>query len=251
MFSIKLINCVDISDKKHLYMEGSVQCYTTWQYVVMIGVAIWVVPFSFSLHWSYVMLRKCQMTPNQFLFVITVPPVVIWYFIKSMRRRGRISLEKSDAMLAKHLLKVVSEPFRDSTEDGVHLQWESVLIFRKLVLAAVSAFVYYPIEKLYPLGFLLALFMTQHVLTQPYRKRVLNHLESISLVCLCFLALLNNFWAFTDEVQVRRSKVLMDFGEVFLYLELFIMVLPVIILTLFPLFLLSKRLLKRILRKVD
>ena len=223
-----MINCILINGKKYLYVQASVACYTIWQKIVVFIIASWVVPFFLSLYISCYLLRKCKITPNQFIFISTVPPSVLIYVMKSKLQRDNSSLNLKNAMLAKEILRVVNQPFNNISGKPFKIQWESVLILRRLLLIIVNTFLISPFEKLYPIGFLLVLYLIHHMAVQPYKDFSLNVVEGVSLASLGFLTLLNNFWAFSDEIDITQNPSFMMIGHIFIFIELVILLIPIL-----------------------
>ena len=225
----KMINCVEILGQKYLYMQATVPCYTVWQIFPMVFIAIWVAPFWFSIYFSCSLLRTCKITPNEYLFIATFPLSVFFYLLRARFYNGHTSLVANDAMLAKEFLRLVNGPFRSISGTTIKIQWESVLIFRRLALIVVSTFLISPLDKLYPIGFLLVLYLIHHMITQPYKELILNLAEGVSLAVLCFLTLINTFWAFTDEIDITKNSILMMTGKVFIYFELVVLLIPLVV----------------------
>ena len=222
----KIINCIDINGEKHLYIEASIICYTKLQKIFIFIIASWVIPFFISLYMSCYLLRNCKITPNEFIFINTFPPSILIYTLKSKLRRNNSSLSLKNAMVAKAILCVVNQPFKSISDKSIKIQWESVLILRRLLLLIVNTFLISPFDKLYPIGFLLVLYLIHHMIVQPYKDFSLNIVEGMSLTALCFLTLLNNFWAFSIEIDVAKS--FKTSGYIFIYLELVILLIPLL-----------------------
>ena len=222
----KTINCIDINGEKHLYIEASIICYTKLQKIFIFIIANWVIPFCISLYMSCYLLRNCKITPNEFIFINTFPPSILIYALRSKLRRNNSSLSLKNAMVAKAILCVVNQPFKSISDKSIKIQWESVLILRRLLLIIVNTFLISPFEKLYPIGFLLVLYLIHHMIVQPYKDFSLNIAEGMSLTALCFLTLLNNFWAFSIEIDVTKS--FKTSGYIFIYLELVILLIPLL-----------------------
>ena len=237
----KMINCIEILGHKYLYMQATVPCYTVWQIFPMVFIAIWVAPFWFSIYFSCSLLRTCKITPNEYLFIATFPLSVFFYLLRARLYNGHTSLFANDAMLAKEFLRVVNEPFRNISGTTIKIQWESVLIFRRLILIVMSTFLISPLDKLYPIGFLLVLYLIHHLIIQPYKELILNLAEGVSLAVLCFLTLLNTFWAFTDEINITKNSILMMTGKVFIYFELVVLLIPIAVILGLGVFLLFKK----------
>ena len=137
-------------------------------------------------------------------------------------------LNLKNAMLAKTILGVVNQPFKNISGRSFKIQWESILILRRLLLIIVNTFIISPFEKLYPIGFLLVLYLIHHMIVQPYKDFSLNIMEGMSLAALYFLTLLNNFWAFSDEIDITNNPLFNTSGHIFIYVELVILLIPLL-----------------------
>ena len=241
VLSFKLVNCIEIMGKKYLYMQATVQCYTEWQIIVFGIIIVWVSPFWLSLYSSCYLLRDCKITPNEFLFINTFPPIIFVFLLRSKFHNHNSWLCIKDAMVAKEFLRVVNQPFRNISGKPFKIQWASVLILRRLFLIIVSAFLIVPFNKLYPMGLLLILYLIHHMIVQPYKNRVLNIAEGVSLAAICFLTLLNTFWAFTNEIDISKNSLFITTGYVFVYTELVILLCPILAVFYFSFTVLVKR----------
>ena len=92
--------------------------------------------------------------------------------------------------------RVLYEPFKP-TEEGnkLSLSWEGFLIGRRLILIVLNATIYNQMTRLFTISFVCVLFLLHHCTTQPYRDGVANKVETISLLCLVLLAIINTFFA--------------------------------------------------------
>ena len=237
----KMINCVEILGQKYLFMKATIPCYTVWQKGLIVLIGVWVIPFSISLYISSYLLRNCEISPNEFIFISLFPLTVFYYLLKAKFSKVHTFMNTNNAMLAKEFLRVINEPFRNVSGKSYKLQWESTLLYRRLLLIIVCTFLISPFEKLYPIGFILGLYLIHHIIVQPYNDILLNVAEGVSLAALCFLTLLNTFWAFTDEVDITENNLFMTIGQVFIYVELGILLTPILAVFGFVLFVLYRK----------
>ena len=82
-------------------------------------------------------------------------------------------------------------------DDGniLSLSWESVMIGRRLILIMLKAFVSDPLLRRLIMTLFGVLFLLHHALTQPFRDAFANTVETISLLFIVVLGLLNVFFA--------------------------------------------------------
>ena len=237
----KMINCVEILGQKYLFIKATIPCYTVWQKALFGLIGGWVIPFWISLYISCDLLRNCEISPNEFLFISLFPLTVFCYLLKAKLFKNDNFMDANKAMLAKEFLRVINEPFRNVSGKSYKLQWESTLLCRRLLLIIVCTFLISPFEKLYPIGLILGLYLIHHIIVRPYFDILLNVAEGVSLAALCFLTLLNTFWAFADEVDITKNNLFMTIGQVFIYVELGILLTPILAVFGFVLFVLYRR----------
>ena len=261
VFCLQGVNCIFIDGLPCLYLQASVVCYQYWQYMLFVFISTWVVPFPISIYVGCCLLRENEININTFLFIITFPPATLYHLIKSYMRN---STEDRQQMLPQslqetdHIMSILNEPFQsqdnnNSQNTGYRLIWEPVLIVRRLVLVAVSTFIIPPMEKLYPVAVLLLMFTLHDMFVRPYANKRLNAIQLVSMQLLCLLTFINLFWAFSNDIDIsqEQSPQYYQLGKVFLYLEMFILLLPLIILICVVIFKSGKFICKVIARKQD
>ena len=69
------------------------------------------------------------------------------------------------------------------------------MIGRRLILVVLKAFVSDPMSRLLVMIFFCVLFFHHHSMIQPFRDSLANRVETISLLFLTVLAILNMFFA--------------------------------------------------------
>ena len=195
--SFDLLRCVPIGSDKRLFYDGNVECFQWWQYILIVLICVLFVPFVLILLLGPVKLFRASISFGEFLFAccFPLPCLLYWIFASNTARNLDIDLptgEESKIIIE----KVIYGPFK-RPEDGasLSLSWESVLIGRRLILIVLRAFVSDPMSRLLVMTFFCALFLAHHALTQPFRDRIANMLETISLLSLVLLATVNVFFA--------------------------------------------------------
>ena len=198
--SFNLLRCVPIGSKKHLFYDGNVTCYQWWQYILIGFVCSFFVPFVFVLLWGSFKLYDGIISLGIFLLAccFPLPYLLSWAFV-SLFGTARNATHEGSALSQvsrKTAERVLYEPFK-RPEDGrkLALSWESVIIGRRLVLIVLKAFVSDPMPRLFIMSFLCVLFLQHHSMIQPFRDGVANKVETISLLSLVLLGMVNAFIA--------------------------------------------------------
>lgn len=93
--------------------------------------------------------------------------------------------------------RVLYDSFKRPEEGGrkLSLSWESVMIGRRLILIVLKTFVTDPMPRLLIMSLFCFLSVVHHIMTQPFRDAIANTVETISLMFLVVLAVLNVFFA--------------------------------------------------------
>lgn len=244
-YSFEMLHCVTLwEDSQHLYVDGNVQCYQWWQYLIGVFVGLWIIPFSLALYSGCYLARSCKVTLNEFLLLIIFPPSCIYFRFRAWKYASKIAQSKEDLIYLRHALLVLDEPFRRRKTDIGFVTWEAMLIFRRLVLVIIRTFSINPITRLYLMLFPLLLFLVDHIRVKPYKSRFLNWTETISLVLLCFLSAVNLFWAYSYFTDISFTQTMLVLSDAFFYLEAIILLAPVYLIFLLLTYLLARKYLK-------
>ena len=207
----------------------------------MLFIIVTVVPFSASLYVSSSLLSRHMISPNEFLSTLLFPPIILFLYTRSRRREPR-NVSTHEETIAQSYLEDIYGPFRLSKTTEKPVRWECVLILRKLALVCASTFIVHPVGKLYAMLTLLVMFLYNHLRVKPYQDKILNGVESCCMIMLCVLCSVNLFWAYlymSQEVNLPHYCLI---GEVFLFFELVVLVVPVLVVVWLLFYKISKKL---------
>ena len=224
------IHCVKIEKSSYLYIQASVECFQDWQYLIILFMALWIIPFPLIPYFGCRSLRRYRISPNEFLMIMTFPPIAFYYIILRLTTcyRQRCHVFDEHAIQEREsILLVLNEPFRSTMEPSKNtLIWEPILIFRRLILIALTTFILSPIVKLYPVCLVLVAISIHDYWVKPYSSDKLNLLQQLSTLVLILLLLLNMFWALTNEVENQQYFL---WGKIFIFAEVILLILPFIV----------------------
>ena len=207
--SFDLLRCVPIGSEKRLFYDGNVECFQWWQYILIVFIAMSFAPFVFVLLWGPIKLFRGSISAGKFLLAccFPLPYLLYWVFAFFTERNDNVdSSTDQESMIMIFVERVLYEPFK-RPEDGskLSLSWESVMIGRRLILIILRTFVLDPVSRLLTMTFFCVLFLLHHVLTHPFRDRMANTLETISLLSLVLLGTVNVFFASFLSLAVPLS----------------------------------------------
>ena len=88
MGAFTLVRCVDVADVKVLHIQGDIQCYNWWQYLVMVYITFFIIPIFLAVsHFPYYIKDK-YMSVKTFIMSFLFPtPVMMYYVIIELRRK--------------------------------------------------------------------------------------------------------------------------------------------------------------------
>ena len=209
--SFDLLRCVPIGSQKRMFYDGNVECFQWWQYMLIVFVCSFVVPVVLVLFWGSFKLYNQTLSGEKLVLAcfIPLPSLVYWAFISLIQRRkhgdNKETLVSTNAgnddtpsinITVNSIKRVLYDSFKRPEVGGkLSLGWESVMIGRRLILVVLKAFVSDPMSRLLVMIFFCVLFFHHHSMIQPFRDSLANRVETISLLFLTVLAILNMFFA--------------------------------------------------------
>ena len=190
--ALKLMHCVSIGSGKWLFIDANVPCMQWWQYLLLAYIAIFLVPFIVVLYWGSFKLYRSSITAGEFVAASMIPlPFLIYWLVKG-KLKGRGQESSGQQVLNTDVSIILHGPFCPPTDiDNGTLYWESVLIGRRLVLLACGAFITDVMLRMVFLSAACLLITLHHVLKNPYRHPMANNAETLSLVTLSLIAIIN------------------------------------------------------------
>lgn len=87
--SFTLLNCVPVGNRSVLFVQGTIECYQTWQYVVAVYTATCIIPFCAALLIGPGLLkdRLIGLTELFLAFLLPLPFLVRWFWLCLCRYR--------------------------------------------------------------------------------------------------------------------------------------------------------------------
>jgi len=221
--SFELLRCVPIGSQWRLFYDGNVVCYEWRQYVLIALVVTFIIPFGFVLCWGALKLYREAVSVKTFLLACVLPtPFLIYWIITAVLwdSDGGPSSQRLTASIE----KVLYEPFKRPVDGkGGSLNWESILIGRRLVLIILKAVINDPFSRLILMTFFSFLVLLHHLAKQPFRDSKANTAETISLLSLIVLGMVSLFPASFLSLAVSSTGPFADWLNVCSWVELLIL----------------------------
>lgn len=200
--SFTLLNCVPVGNSSVLFVQGTIECYQTWQYVVAAYTATCIIPFCAALLIGPGLLkdRLIGLTELFLAFLLPLPFLVRWCWlcVGRYRRTGGAQPEDDAANAAlqgpeaKAVIQTLQGPFKDSGNKLFGSTCgQGVLIGRRLVLVLLYTFVNNTLIRTQCTMLLCFINLLHHVHALPYRDRRGNAAGSASAVALVVVATIN------------------------------------------------------------
>ncbi|XP_028408073.1 uncharacterized protein LOC114530670 isoform X2 [Dendronephthya gigantea] len=226
---LSLLHCVPVGERQVMFLDGNKECYQKFQYFLLIYLITCILPFCLVPVLGSYLLKLNRISVAQFLLacIIPLPACFYWSYLllrqfprrteakKNGARNKEVDMIQDDtpvrenreenvdrALDSEHesrgsksaILRVLLGPFRPHKATLIfpasHLPWEGFLIFRRLAVILILTFVYENREKaIYSLIVCVAILLTQ-VWVKPFRSKVDNVLETLSLGTLIVIAAL-------------------------------------------------------------
>ena len=254
-----LLTCISMVNwRKILFIQGNINCYQTWQLMLLSFVIVWSLPLTVALYMASIRVKENTLTIKGFFSAVMFPlPSVIYFTFKRAVRQDETSesIESqspddvyypvsptTDALepliqttdqpqpqlpqqqqqpdLRAKLLHVLASSFRSIDKGGGRLQWEPVLIAQRLVLLTLHAFLTNPIIK--ALSMLATVFVITciNIAARPFHNILLNGLNIMYLLFLFVSGLINSLYAYIYIGETKPSGPVLDTLRVLDIIEL-------------------------------
>ena len=241
--SFDLLRCVSISSEWRLFYDGNVVCYQWWQYVLIAFIVTFIIPFGFVLFWGALKLHREVISVKRFLLACIFPaPFLIHWILTALLGNSNNGNVPCSLVLTPSIEKVLYDPFkRPEDGKGGSLNWESVLIGRRLVLITMKAVISDPFSRLMLMTFFSFLVLLHHSAKKPFRNSKANTVETVSLLPLIVLGMVNLFPASFHSLAVTSTSPFADWLNVCSWVELLILgVVPALFALLVVVFIISQ-----------
>ena len=196
-----LLSCIELPHLGNiLFIDGSIQCYTIWQKFVISVVVFWILPFPVAIYGSSWLLHNDALSIKTSFLCLLFPLPTVCYCLyirlwchqkKKTEIRDLGFINQND----KEVLEIMEGPFRRSnchgTSSDFRLPWESALIGRKLLLICIKTFVANTFVGVFLMLLSTVLFLAHHIYIKPFSSKSLNNIETVSLLMLTVIGLLN------------------------------------------------------------
>ncbi len=180
--------------------DGTVDLLSKWQVAMVLFAGLFVIPYPFMLYLGLKMLEKKLICANSFLLgcIFPLPFSVHWlYFMIKIQ----ITQDKpSESKIRDVWLDEKSVDGQDEMLDrfrggyrragGGAQYWESVMILRRLLLGSTGLFPSAFFQMILCVS-LCVLYLAHHIYIQPFAHTLSNRAETVSLVLLCAVAVIN------------------------------------------------------------
>ena len=256
-----LLTCISMVDgAKILFIQGNINCYQTWQLMLLSFVIVWSLPLTAALYKASKRFQEKTLTIKGFFFTLMFPlPSVIYLtFKRALRQDETDELIESQSLddvhnqvssttddletliqtteqpqpqpqlpqqqqqpdLRAKLLHVLASSFRSINKDGGRLQWEPVLIAQRLVLLTLHAFLTNPIIKALSMLATVILITCINIVARPFHSMFLNGLNNMYLLFLCMSGITNSLHAYIYIGETKPSGPVLDTLRVLDIIEL-------------------------------
>ncbi|XP_047143666.1 uncharacterized protein LOC124817516 isoform X1 [Hydra vulgaris] len=255
--SLALLNCVPVSNKYVLFIDGTITCFRWWQFVIFAFVIGWIIPFPIVLVCSIVHLKIGAISYNKFVLGWALPLCyLIWTItmhlfykdqliasIKSEHYTQSDDYSKDEEKISiNEILYKLESPYKgimftntrhsaNNIYEGKNLVyirqpsfWQGTLIARRLILIIAFTFISSPVFRLYFALLLCTLYLVHHLYFRPYLIKAANIFETLTSVILILFCSFNLFFAYSYVSDLPPEAADENLGTLFRWFEATILI---------------------------
>ena len=218
--TIMAMTCVKVLDEFIWKFDGTVNCLSPWQIgILSVGLG-YTIPFFLVIILGIKLMKNHQISGQMFLFGCILPPPFLIYCITLLcydkvadnnvqntikeslntinnqnSKSGGNDIENDDPKVGCHgnnntsctstILSVLQGPYIAS-----HSDWEAVMIIRRLFLSITPLINNAIIQMIFNCSFC-AIFLVHHLMVKPFIFKPSNKVETLSLLLLIWVAIVN------------------------------------------------------------
>ncbi len=210
---LSMIYCVPLYTQSVLFLDGNIQCFQFWQYVLMAYIIFCILPFGTYILLLTSHLQKGYMKNSFFLIGCIFPiPTIILSFGNILKKKrhgedrvingGNISLYDS-----------LQGPYNDLSfrlfERRIPYCWAGLLLQRRLALILIYSYCHDLAYRLILMTIVCLCYLFLRIYVQPCKESMANlagSLSSLALVIISMINLIRAIFDFTEHVENERSS---------------------------------------------
>ena len=202
-----MIHCVSIGDSYHLFLYGSLVCYTKWQTAIIVIILPGILLFPIGYDLSLRMLRKGYLRSTTFIISTACPYIALILYIwnnRSMKRDSEnedslFSRRSSEVDFARRVFESEEELFAECKKS---FSWNTIQFYRTIIVNIFTIFFANPFYRLLFLSPVLFAFYLHDRYRQPYKHFILNNIQALSSGCLLLVLSCNVVAAFSFNADI-------------------------------------------------
>ena len=112
--TLKLMHCVPIGMDWRLFVDGNIQCWQWWQFLLVAFIVLFIIPLISVLFWGSLMLAKDEISAKKFLIACAFPfPCLLAWVVRRCKRiEDKYVPNIGNLDDAEEIKKVLHDPFR-------------------------------------------------------------------------------------------------------------------------------------------
>ena len=225
-----LLRCVPFGHQQILFIDGTVQCYQSFQYFLMPYAVVSTLPFFLVPVLGSYALTAGLISIFQFClgYLFPLPFGCFWLYLLLKQNRsqdgdnadlvlqeGEMVIKSDDVISRKTVTDTLSGPFRRHDNFlcfcSSRLPWEGVLIFGRLLLVIAFTFIYDSRHRMVVILTICVIILASHLLVKPFESVTENFLETLSfsiLTIFCGFTLVKAIYYGEDYSSFSTSSQL-------------------------------------------
>ncbi len=193
--ALNLLKCEWLGSGHYLLIDSTVKCYTAWQWIVIMYLIVFILPFWAILFLAPGLLQHGLISNSTFHLGLLFPgPFVIYSIMLLYKERGRPVQVSCHNMATVATLNEVWYSFKPFFNYN-YLCWGGVVELRRLLLVICAILIATPIARITPMILVVMIAYGIHFKYYPYVDRTANACSNVSLFATILVGMLNFGWA--------------------------------------------------------
>lgn len=210
--SMSFLYCVPVMETKILFLDGTVDCYETWQYITLAYLIVCIFPFSIHLAVAPAFLERGWISFPEFVIASIIPlPFLLSWVIRFRAQKKKFKMKRTAEV--ETIVSILQGPYRNFTLPGIlkSFCWSGMIMARRLMLMIAKTFITNVLFSL-SVAFVTCIFaILQHIEVKPYKDSLSNVAGTVSAGALVIVSSINLIKAAFEAAEYVPVGPVMDF----------------------------------------
>ncbi len=218
--AFSLVYCVPFENQSVLFIDGTLECYTNWQIIIIVYISLSIVPFCLYITFATTYLKNGGVSLGMFFVGCFLPVPVLGYIILRTRI---MQTDKKQERNCGSVYELLQGPYKDYQvtlhKKQLTVCYSGILLMRRTLLILFHTFIHNVSLRLLLMMLLCIVQLTLQTHAQPCKERRSNVAAFVSSFSLVLVSSINLIRAVFVTAEYEPIGPIAQFSDVMNFTE--------------------------------